>query len=185
MASTDNPARWQPILISHTGHRQGWVMCKRQIGCIKRLQLAGVALVILGSASPARAALGGDASTIQADQLSMRGTRRTIAGEAYTVHEIQGTSGTVVREYLSPEGIVFAVAWRGPWMPDMRQILGSYFEPYAQGVQARRDDGLRRGPVLIEQPGLVVQSSGHPRWFTGKAYVPAMVPKGLRAEDIQ
>jgi hypothetical protein len=143
------------------------------------------ALVILATAFPAWASLGGDTVSIQADQLHMQGTRTTKAAESYTVHEIQSATGTVVREYLSPEGKVFAVAWNGPWLPDLRQLLGGYFEQYRAAVQ--RQSGARRvrKPVMIDQPGLVVQVGGHIRAFSGRAYVPELLPSGVRAEDIQ
>jgi hypothetical protein len=32
--------------------------------------------------------------------------------------------GTSVRRYVSPAGKVVAVAWKGPVMPDLRQVLG-------------------------------------------------------------
>lgn len=147
--------------------------------------LIGVALAPLAIVMPARAALGGDASTIQADQLHMQGSRRTISAASYTMNEIQSATGTVVREYFSSGGVVFAVAWHGPRMPDLRQILGSYFEPYAQAAEMRRSLRAGRGPLLINQPGLVVQSGGHLRSFAGKAYIPDMLPTGVRAEDLQ
>lgn len=146
---------------------------------------AMVAMTTLATAFPAWAALGGDISSIQADQLQMRGSRRAIVAQSYTVHEIQAANGTVVREYASPDGIVFAVAWHGPWMPDLRQILGSYFEQYSQAVQSQRNGRLVRRAVVIQEPGLIVQSGGHPRSFAGKAYIPAMLPTNLRAEDLQ
>src|ERR1700722_19006066 len=40
---------------------------------------------------------------------------------------IEAPDETVVDEYVSPAGTVFAVAWHGPFVPDMQQILGSYF----------------------------------------------------------
>jgi len=144
-----------------------------------------MAAVIPATAFPARAALGGDASTIQSDQVHMQGTRRIIPADSYTVHEIQGASGTVVREYFSSQGIVFAVSWHGPWMPDMRQIMGSYFEQYSQAAESHHSARLGRRPVMVEQPGLVIQSGGHLRSFAGKAYIPDMLPTGVRAEDIQ
>jgi len=39
--------------------------------------------------------------------------------------------------------------------------------------------------VQIQEPGLVVQVAGHMRAFFGKAYVPQMLPAGIRAEDIR
>jgi Protein of unknown function (DUF2844) len=63
--------------------------------------------------------------------------------------------------------------------------LGSYFEQYVQAAKAQSAARMGRRPLMIEQPGLVVQSGGHPRAFSGKAYVPDMLPTGVRAEDIQ
>jgi hypothetical protein len=160
-------------------------MSNGRISAIPRgILIAGVALLTLAVAPPARAALGGDVSTIQADQVHMQGTRRMIPAESYTVHEIQAATGTL-REYISPQGIVFAVAWHGPWLPDMRQIMGSYFEQYSQAAESHHSARLGRRPVMVEQPGLVIQSGGHLRSFAGKAYIPDMLPAGVRAEDIQ
>jgi len=140
---------------------------------------------VVGTSFPAWAALGGDIASVQADQVHMQGTRRVTNAAAYTVHEIQGASGTGVREYVSSAGKVFAVAWQGPYLPDMRQLLGSSFEQYAQAAKAQRSTRMRRGPRLIEEPGLTVEMSGHPRSFSGRAYIPGMLPPGVPAEDIR
>jgi hypothetical protein len=163
-------------------------MSEEHPGSIKsRALVAGAALVILVAALPVWASLGGDASSVQADQVHMQGTRTMKAAESSTVHEIQGANGTVVREFVTAEGKVFAVAWHGPWMPDLRQILGSYFDQFTQAARAQTQNNGRMGrrPLMINQPGLVVQNGGHLRAFAGKAYVPDMLPSGVRAEDIQ
>jgi hypothetical protein len=161
-------------------------MARRRDGFIqlKRL-LKGAAIVIGATTTLAFGSLGGDAASVQADQVHMQGSRTMKAAESYTVHEIQAANGTVVREFVSAEGKVFAIAWHGPWIPDMRQLLGSYFDQYAQANQAQRGARMRRGPILINQPGLVVQIGGHPRAFAGRAYVPEMLPSGVGAENIQ
>lgn len=153
-----------------------------------RLVAAGPAFVfilVLATVFPAWASLGGDTASIQADQLHMQGSRTTKAAESYTVQEIQASTGTVVREYLSPEGKVFAVAWNGPRLPDLRQLLGGYFEPYRTAVQSRSGVRMVRRPLLINQPGLAVQIGGHIGAFSGRAYVPEMLPAGVCGEDIQ
>ena len=142
-------------------------------------------------AIPARlfAALGGDANSVQADQVRMQGSLRSTRAQNYTVHEIQSAVGTTVREYISPSGTVFAVAWKGPWPPDMRQLLGDYFEQYAQAVQvqseAQSNLGTARRPLRIALPELVVHISGHPRSFAGTAYLPGRLPLGVRAEELR
>jgi hypothetical protein len=87
-----------------------------------------------------------------------------------------------VREYASPNGIVFGVTWNGPWMPDLRQLLGPYFNQYMVAAQGKK---AARGPVSIQLPGLVVERGGHARSFFGRAYVPQMIPQGVTADAIQ
>jgi Protein of unknown function (DUF2844) len=133
---------------------------------------------------PAWAGLGEDVSSVQADQAKMLGSLRSTQTQAYAVHQIQAANGTVVREYVSG-GKVFAVAWQGPWPPDMRQILASYFDQYQQAAQTQVSSRAGRRPMKIEQPGLVVQSGGHMRSFAGRAYIPEMLPPRVSAEAIQ
>src|SRR5271169_3008539 len=132
---------------------------------------------------PASASLGGDVTSVQTDQAKMQGSLRTSSNNTYTFHEIQASTGIAVKEYVSPAGKVFAVTWQGPFHPDLRQLLGMYFDQFSQAEQAQR--AQRRGPVLIQQAGLVVQISGHMRSFWGRAYVPQMLPPGVHAEDIR
>jgi hypothetical protein len=147
---------------------------------------ASMTLVMLGLSVPASASLGGDLSSVQTDQARMRGAViQIVNGNAYTVHEMRAASGTTVREFVSPAGTVFAVAWQGPSIPDLRQVLGMYFAPYAQAAQAAQRKRAGHGPLKIEQPGLVVEQSGHPRAFAGRAYVPQFMPAGLGPDVIR
>src|SRR5271170_8397472 len=108
---------------------------------------------------PLFASLGGDVTTVQADQAKMQGSLRTTSNNSYTIHEIQASTGVAVKEYVAPTGKVFAVTWQGSFHPDLRQLLGTYFDQFEQAEQAQR--AQRHGPVLIQQSGLVVQISGH------------------------
>jgi Protein of unknown function (DUF2844) len=141
-----------------------------------RIWTAGVAMLALAWPARSYAELGGNVATVQADQVQMKGTRRITTTADYSVHEIQASSGTTVREFVSPTGTVFGVAWQGPWKPDMRQLLGPYFDQYVQAIQNKRP---RRGAVSVRQPGLVVESSGHMRSFSGRAYLPEMTPQNV------
>jgi Protein of unknown function (DUF2844) len=144
----------------------------------------GTLLAIISAALPAWAALGGDVASVQADQVHMQGRVRTTTSTSYSVHEIQSASGAVVREYVSADK-VFAVAWQAPWPPDMRQLLGSYFEQYVEAAKAQGVSRMGRRPLTINQAGLVVQMGGHARSFTGRAYLPDSLPAGVPAEAIQ
>ncbi len=139
--------------------------------------------VIIASC-PAFAALGGDVSSVQADQAHMNAALRIQSGQAYTVHELHQTSGTVVKEFISPSGKVFAVSWSGPFIPDLRQLMGTFFDQYSQAARSTvRRPG--RAPLNIQQNGLVVQSGGHMRAFFGKAYLSDQLPQTVGPEMIR
>jgi len=145
------------------------------------IRLGGVALFAGIASVPAQAALGGSVASVETDRLQIGGTQRVLPSGTYTVHELQAPSGTVVREYVAPDGVVFGVAWQGPSMPDLRQVLGGYFDRYVEAASKRKS----RGPIAIELPGLVVHSSGHMRAFVGKAYIPEALPPGVAADSIR
>ncbi|HZV53677.1 MAG TPA: DUF2844 domain-containing protein [Rhodocyclaceae bacterium] len=137
---------------------------------------------LLAQTTAALAALGGDAASIDVDRAHMKAQRRIVAARKYSVQEMQLPSGTTIREYLSPAGKVFAVAWQGPHMPDLRQLFGDHFEAYRDAAQGGRK---ARGPLRVEQPGLVVHSGGHMRGFAGRAYVPQLVPADVSIDEIK
>ncbi len=143
-----------------------------------------VLLLALGlSAAPAYASLGGTEVSVGADQTQLKGrVLRVVRAQNFSMHEIEVATGTVIREYVSPAGQVFAVAFQGPAKPDMKQLLGTYYDQYQRAAQAR---GVIHGPLIVREPGLVVQISGRMRAFTGRAYVPGMMPAGVTAEAIR
>jgi hypothetical protein len=149
------------------------------------LPVLQIALIALAAPSIALAALGGDLSTVQADRMHMKATlpvaNKTAAN--YTVHEMTTSAGTTVREYATSTGTVFAVAWRGPTVPDLRQLMGpSYFDTYSSAANVKH---VGHTHLSIRQEGLVVRTSGHMRAFFGTAYVPGMLPPGVTEEDIK
>jgi hypothetical protein len=144
-----------------------------------------LAFAALALPFPLLASLGSDVTSVEADQAKMQGTLRTTSSDLYEVHEIQAPTGVAVKEYVSTAGKVFAVTWQGPVHPDLRQLLGTYFDQYTQAVQSGRAQRRDHGPLLIQEPGLVIQISGHMRSFLGRAYVPQMIPAGVHAEDIR
>ncbi len=145
----------------------------------KTLAFLPLLLVLSG---PVAAALGDDEASIASDQMHMKATRRIVGAPQFTVHEIQMTSGTLVREYVSAQGQVFAVTWQGPLLPDLQQILGSYFSDYQTAARSKRTG---RGALMVRQPGLVVQSGGHLRAYSGRAYIPQLLPAEVAVDAIR
>jgi hypothetical protein len=136
--------------------------------------------------SSAFAALGGSVTSVDADRVHVQGAlMRIVRNDAFALHEIRSASGTMIREYVNGSGTVFAVVWDGPWLPDLRQVLGEHFDRYQAAMRARQSARTGHGVVAINDGGLVVQMSGHPRAFTGRAYVPALMPAGVQPESLR
>jgi len=128
------------------------------------------------------AALGEPESSISGDVQHLKGSIKSTLRTNYRVHEIQLPSGTVLREFAAAGGNVFAVAWSGPAIPDLRQALGRYFDAYVTSAQAKQG-GHRH--LRIEQSEFVMQSSGHMRAFSGRAYLPQALPPGTSVNEIR
>jgi hypothetical protein len=102
----------------------------------------------------------------------------------YTTHETLLENGTSVREFATPAGVVFAVAWRGPVLPDLGALLGDYFKTFKAETEQARALGKRGSPVTIQRSDLVVSSGGRMRNFFGYAYAPALIPTGFNIKDV-
>ncbi len=138
-------------------------------------------LLLLGSA-PAWAVLGEQVATVASDQKYLRGEVRATVQQGYSVQQITGADRSVVNEYVSPGGMVFGLSWRGPVMPNLQLLLGSYYARFQQAAQSRV---RRRGPLVLRTDQLVVESGGHLRSFHGRAYVPGLLPKDVSAEVVR
>lgn len=138
--------------------------------------------LIVAFPGSAAAVLGGDALSVQDDQAHLKSDLRVVQTDSGPIHELRVGSATVVREYAGRDGTVFAVAWEGPWLPDLRRLLGAYFDRYADAAHLQQGT---RGRLVIREPGLVVEISGHMRAFVGRAYVPDMMPAGVDADTIR
>lgn len=151
------------------------------------LWAAVVAPALMGT-TLAHASLGGTPTwpvkpTDQGTRLVQRASARSVG---YSVNENTLAYGTVVREYVSQTGTVFAVVWHGPRMPPLNTLLGSYFPAYLQGLAAiHATQGGGYGPATVQQNELVIHTGGHMGAFTGRAYLPQSLPQGTSAEDLQ
>jgi len=153
--------------------------------------LCQLGLVLITSASQAFAALGqapsGSVAIASPQSQTPPNKRMAFAPAAasglYTVHENMLESGTSVREFVTSGGVVFAVAWRGPVLPDLSALLGNYFAAFKLETDRLRTTG-GRGPVNIQAADLVVQSNGRMRRFFGYAYAPTLIPAGVDINDL-
>jgi hypothetical protein len=145
------------------------------------LTLAAATLCLLPHA--AHAGLGESAASVATDAVKLQATLGSrLSNARYVVQAMQTPPGTTIREYVSNAGTVFAVAWNGPFKPDMAVLLGPFLDRYAQ---ASRTSDSTRAHLRIEQPDLVVQASGGARFFAGLAYAPQLLPGGVSPEELR
>jgi hypothetical protein len=153
----------------------------RGLGTAWRAALAAVALA---AATRAAAGLGERAGVIEADRKVLAAEpRATVAREGYTV-ERMASAANEVREFVSPSGVVFGVAWDGIAHPDLTRLLASYAPEYRQAAARPSPPGRRRGRV-VRTDRLVVETWGHMRSLHGRAWVPELVPSGVSADAIR
>jgi len=67
-------------------------------------------------------------------------------------------------------------------MPNLRQILGNYFETYK--AAARSHNG-GRNRLSVHEEHLIARSTGHMRAFSGNAYDPTLLPAGVNEGEIK
>jgi hypothetical protein len=144
------------------------------------LYLTATLLVMLAPHA-ARATLGEPETTVASDVAELKGSVKSTQLTNYRVHEIQLPSGTVLREFATPGGSVFAVAWSGPSMPNLQQTLGSYFNTF---VAAAKSPHGGHHVLQVQQDNFVMQSSGHMRAFSGRAYLPHAIPAGVSLDEL-
>lgn len=158
--------------------------------CLKRHYGLAVALALVCWSGYACATLGQSQDSVEADRITMGAVRQAIESNstvmraamtsAYTVQQISLSDGTLVREYVAPTGVVFAIAWEGASIPSLRQLLGDDgFTKTQSAVRTARAANPGRGPVSIATDDIVFHSGGHPQAFSGFAYAPRLLPAGV------
>lgn len=144
--------------------------------------VALAATVALFASAAAQAGLGAPYASIAADQAQLRASTKVTVQAGYTVHALTLPSGTVVREYVAANGVVFAVAWNGPSQPNFNTVLGNYFADLQSAARAGHGG---RNRLDLERSDLVIQSGGHMRAFFGRAYLVDAVPSGVSPDALR
>ncbi|HLZ85509.1 MAG TPA: DUF2844 domain-containing protein [Caulobacteraceae bacterium] len=135
------------------------------------------------AAWPAQASLGGRRDSIDADRRHLGAQLSATVAPTHTVHRLTLPNGEVIREFARSDGVVFAVAWRGPARPDLRQLLGPRFDD-VQADNVLPGGRRTRRPLAVRRPDFALSSGGHPGAFWGVAYLPALAPPGFSVTDL-
>ncbi len=125
------------------------------------------------------AALGGAPANLGPQAMATRSSTVSSGMATYTVLRKELDSGTTVHEYVDAGGTVFAVSWSGPFLPDLKEILGVHFE--ALTVEAVRRKDARRSRLEVRSSDVVIESSGQMRALQGRAWLPSKLPPGFDA----
>jgi hypothetical protein len=134
--------------------------------------------------APVRAALGGDTASVASDADALHGVIHSTPLQQYDIQEITSDNGMRLREFQNRSGVVFAIVWSGPAMPDLQKLLGASYQTYTTALAAASHSTLKR-PLRIATSDLVVESEGHMRAYSGRAYLPALIPAGTSPADLR
>lgn len=139
-------------------------------------------LFVVAFAPEAAACLGQPEARIREESRMMGAPLQRTDRKGYVIFRIERADGTVITQYMNARGLVFAIAWQAPSVPDFRALLGGYFSEFQQALQSRK---RRSGALSLQTKNLVVESLGHMRAFHGRIYVPGLLPEGLTAAVVQ
>jgi len=142
-----------------------------------------VAALLAISMSGSWAALGGRPANLGPRVLAAQTHAESTGQAAYTEVENKLESGTVVHEYTDAGGTVFAVSWSGPFLPNLKEILGVHFDTMVE--QARKAPRSGRSHFRLKQSDLVIVSDGHMGSFEGRAWLPSQLPPGFNPGDMK
>jgi hypothetical protein len=131
------------------------------------------------------AVLGKKADSIKTVETKLKvQAKATQAPAAKWSEQTLTADGNTITEYLSPDGTVFAVSWRGIKQPDLSLLFGDYYQEYLN-ANSKRPKLHSRRPVLLKTSRLTVMKSGHMRDIRGLAVVPSLLPPGVHPEDLR
>lgn len=132
---------------------------------------------------PLWAGLGQPEASVTADQQRMKSEDHVQTFQSFRVHELT-RENTTVREYVSPQGLVFGLAWQGRSMPDVNQLLGNYVNELQTATPAQTRIQPRRG-ITVKTDDFVYSNFCHMRNCVGRTYVPSLVPSNVSAEVVR
>jgi Protein of unknown function (DUF2844) len=157
--------------------RRGFAMRARLIA-LATIAAAGALLT-----PAAQAGLGKPVESVQRDHAALHGVALAVTPmQNYDLHESTIADGTRLRQYATRAGTVFAVAWSGPALPDLKLVLGESYDAYVAAASNHRGS---HHVFTIATPELVLGITKHLRGFTGHAHLPALLPAGTTAQELR
>lgn len=158
--------------------------------------LVGLALAAAVFAAPSAFAELGGAPTLAASQRVAIGSRKaanqaagTTTAEStasWSMREVTLPDGLIQREYLTADGAVFAVAWRGSHRPELSVLLGTHYARQMSGnarVQRQLGRGSHATTSQMDEE-FSVHASSRQRSSTGVAWLPRMLPAGVDPDTL-
>jgi hypothetical protein len=143
-----------------------------------------ILLMLMAGSLPAWAALGQIEGSVSVDQQHLKSDDNVRSFQSYKIHELSTTNGSTVREFVSPKGLVFGVAWQTPFMPDMHQLLGDYVTTLQSASKAQIRIQHQRS-LIVKTDDFVYFGAGRLRFYQGRAYVPSLIPGNVSAEVVK
>lgn len=132
----------------------------------------------------ANAALGDQvvgATSTGSSSAKIKQTANAVA--SYTVTESTDANKIFIRQYIDSNGLVFAIAWNGPFVPDLESLFGTYASEFRASV---KNQGKLRGHrrLRVDTGHIVVEGGGRQRDQSGRAYISSRLPTGFDLKDL-
>lgn len=148
-------------------------------------RILSVSAICLLVVVDAKAALGdqlvGSSSTSSSPSAKLK--QAGTAAASYSVTESTDSNKIFVRQFVDAHGLVFAIAWRGPIVPDLESLLGSYASEFKTSVNNKgKLKGRRR--LRVDTGHIVVEGGGRQRDQSGRAYISSSLPAGFDLKDL-
>lgn len=148
------------------------------------LTAKALAFAALCASAGAHAQLGGAMPSQTTTTAGSAAAVRSLFNGGLRVRTLTDAGNTTINEYATSTGKIVGYAWEGPTMPDLHALLGQYADSYRAGAATPGADGNLHGS-RIAQPDVIVESGGPMRGYVGRAWLPAALPPGVTADDLQ
>jgi hypothetical protein len=151
------------------------------------LQIGNLAILLLISfyqISSANAALGELESSVQVDQTNLAANHTVTDFSGYRMYEIT-KNNLVVHEFVTSDGKVFAVTWKGPAHPDFSKLFGAYFPDYQAARVKAGEQIIRPRSLFADSGSLHIEYAGHMGALHGRAWIIPLLPQGFSTNEIR